>query len=192
MTDAAQVDAFIERIGTRRHPRQQRGRRRRARSAARSRRSPTDDWHAVVDANLTSTFVCTRAVVPGMKARRLRPDRQHLLGRRPQRQPHRHPGVRERQGRADRLHPPDGARARAASGSPSTASRPGSCSRTRPSIASGRATARRASSALLETIATRRLGEPEDIANGVLFFVAEESSWVTGQVISIDGGHSIF
>ena len=26
-----------------------------------------DDWHAVVDANLTSTFVCTRAVVPGMK-----------------------------------------------------------------------------------------------------------------------------
>ena len=37
-----------------------------------------------------------------------------------------------------------------------------------------------------------RLGEPEDIANGVLFFVAEEASWVTGQVISIDGGHSIF
>ena len=25
-----------------------------------------DDWQAVVDANLTSTFVCTRAVVPGM------------------------------------------------------------------------------------------------------------------------------
>jgi 3-oxoacyl-[acyl-carrier protein] reductase len=45
---------------------------------------------------------------------------------------------------------------------------------------------------LVESIATRRLGTPEDIANGVLFFVAEESSWVTGQVISIDGGHSIF
>ena len=28
-----------------------------------------DDWSAVVDANLTSTFVCTRAVVPGMKER---------------------------------------------------------------------------------------------------------------------------
>src|ERR1700691_1703690 len=26
------------------------------------------DWRAVVDANLTSTFLCTRAVVPGMKA----------------------------------------------------------------------------------------------------------------------------
>ena len=46
--------------------------------------------------------------------------------------------------------------------------------------------------AILGNIATRRLGRPEDIANGVLFFVAEEASWVTGQVISIDGGHSIF
>ena len=26
-----------------------------------------DDWRAVVDANLTSTFLCTRAVAPGMK-----------------------------------------------------------------------------------------------------------------------------
>src|SRR5919202_293199 len=29
-----------------------------------------DDWRAIVDANLTSTFLCTRAVVPRMKARR--------------------------------------------------------------------------------------------------------------------------
>src|SRR6202012_4205119 len=27
-----------------------------------------EDWRAVVDANLTSTFLCTRAVVPSMKA----------------------------------------------------------------------------------------------------------------------------
>jgi 3-oxoacyl-[acyl-carrier protein] reductase len=46
--------------------------------------------------------------------------------------------------------------------------------------------------ALVEAIATRRLGRPEDIANGVLFLVAEASSWITGQTISIDGGHSIF
>jgi 3-oxoacyl-[acyl-carrier protein] reductase len=45
---------------------------------------------------------------------------------------------------------------------------------------------------LLESIATRRLGEPSDIANGVLFFAADESSWITGQVLSIDGGHSMF
>jgi len=41
---------------------------------------------------------------------------------------------------------------------------------------------------LIEGIAMRRLGEPADIANGVLFFTAEESSWVTGQTIAIDGG----
>src|SRR6202167_1457446 len=45
---------------------------------------------------------------------------------------------------------------------------------------------------LVEGIAVRRLGQPEDIANGVLFFVSERSSWVTGQTISIDGGHALF
>src|SRR5205823_3145859 len=29
-----------------------------------------EDWQAVIDANLTSTFLCTRAVAPGMKERR--------------------------------------------------------------------------------------------------------------------------
>ena len=151
-----------------------------------------DDWRAVVDANLTSTFVCTRAVVPGMKAARLRPDRQHLLRRRAQRQPHRHPGLREREGRAR-----SASRAR-----PRTSS--GRFGITVNSIAPGFVLSNPTSDrqwesygeegqrALLEKIATRRLGTPEDIANGVLFFVSEESSWVTGQVISIDGGHSIF
>jgi 3-oxoacyl-[acyl-carrier protein] reductase len=41
---------------------------------------------------------------------------------------------------------------------------------------------------LIEGIATRRLGKPEDIANGVQFFVSERSGWVTGQIIAIDGG----
>ena len=31
-----------------------------------------------------------------------------------------------------------------------------------------------------------------DIANGVRFFTAESSSWVTGQTLAIDGGHGIF
>jgi 3-oxoacyl-[acyl-carrier protein] reductase len=44
--------------------------------------------------------------------------------------------------------------------------------------------------ALVEGIAMRRLGQPEDIANGVQFFAAPQSSWVTGQVIAIDGGHA--
>jgi 3-oxoacyl-[acyl-carrier protein] reductase len=41
---------------------------------------------------------------------------------------------------------------------------------------------------LVSAIAMRRLGQPADIANGVLFFAAQASSWVTGQTIAIDGG----
>ena len=42
--------------------------------------------------------------------------------------------------------------------------------------------------ALVEGIALRRLGTPGDIAAGVLFFASDDAGWVTGQVLSIDGG----
>ncbi len=42
--------------------------------------------------------------------------------------------------------------------------------------------------ALVEGIALRRLGQPEDIAHGVLFLASEYAGWISGQVISIDGG----
>jgi len=41
---------------------------------------------------------------------------------------------------------------------------------------------------LVNSIATRRLGEPEDIANAVLFFASDYASWITGQTLSVDGG----
>jgi 3-oxoacyl-[acyl-carrier protein] reductase len=41
---------------------------------------------------------------------------------------------------------------------------------------------------LVDRIALKRLGTPEDIAYGVLFFASDFANWVTGQVISIDGG----
>jgi 3-oxoacyl-[acyl-carrier protein] reductase len=34
----------------------------------------------------------------------------------------------------------------------------------------------------------RRIGTPADIANAVLFLASEHASWITGQVISVDGG----
>jgi 3-oxoacyl-[acyl-carrier protein] reductase len=37
-------------------------------------------------------------------------------------------------------------------------------------------------------IPARRLGNPEDIANAVLFFAQESSSYVTGQILKVDGG----
>jgi len=42
--------------------------------------------------------------------------------------------------------------------------------------------------ALVEQIALKRLGTVDDIAWGVLFFASEFASWVSGQVLSIDGG----
>ena len=150
-----------------------------------------DDWQAVVDANLTSTFVCTRAVVPGMKAAG--------YGR--------IVNISSGAGRSVSLtgiQAYASAKAGQIGFTRQTAHELGPFGITVNSIAPGFVLSNPTSirqwesygeegqSAILGNIATRRLGEPEDIANGVLFFVAEEASWVTGQVISIDGGHSIF
>jgi len=34
-----------------------------------------------------------------------------------------------------------------------------------------------------------RVGEPEDIANMAMFLLSDAASWVTGQIINVDGGH---
>lgn len=42
--------------------------------------------------------------------------------------------------------------------------------------------------ALVERIALKRLGSPDDIAHAVVFFASPYAGWVTGQVLSVDGG----
>lgn len=42
--------------------------------------------------------------------------------------------------------------------------------------------------ALLENIAMRTLGKPEDIANAVLFFASDHAGWITGETLGVDGG----
>jgi 3-oxoacyl-[acyl-carrier protein] reductase len=148
-----------------------------------------EDWHEVVNANLTSAFLCTRAVVPGMKERRW--------------------------GRIVNISSGAGlsvsktgiqayASAKAAQigftrqmahelgpfGITVNCIAPGfilSNPTTEVQWAGYGAEGQRQ---LVAEIATRRLGQPADIANGVEFFVAERSSWVTGQTIAIDGGHA--
>jgi 3-oxoacyl-[acyl-carrier protein] reductase len=150
-----------------------------------------DDWRAVVDANLTSTFLCTRAVVPGMK--------QRNWGR--------VVNISSGAGRSVSL---TGIQAYASAKAGQigltrqTAHELGRFGITVNCIAPGfvlsnpstrrqwESYGEQGQAALVEGIAVRRLGTAEDIANGVRFFTAEASSWVTGQTLSIDGGHAIF
>ena len=41
---------------------------------------------------------------------------------------------------------------------------------------------------LIQSIAMKRLGSPDDIAAMVMFFASDFAGWVSGQVISVDGG----
>lgn len=34
-----------------------------------------------------------------------------------------------------------------------------------------------------------RMGQPQDIAPGVVFLASDDSSWMTGETIYITGGH---
>jgi 3-oxoacyl-[acyl-carrier protein] reductase len=149
------------------------------------------EWSAVVDANLTSTFLCTRAVVPGMK----------------------------KQGWGRIVNISSGAgRSVSLTGIQSYASAkagqigftrqmahelgqfgitvnciaPGFVLSNPTTVQQWEGYGEQGQAALVENIAVRRLGAPEDIAHGVRFFVAEQSSWITGQTISIDGGHALF
>jgi 3-oxoacyl-[acyl-carrier protein] reductase len=41
---------------------------------------------------------------------------------------------------------------------------------------------------LVESLALRRLGAPADIAHAVLFFASDYAGWITGQILSVNGG----
>jgi len=41
---------------------------------------------------------------------------------------------------------------------------------------------------IIEQLSIKRIGKPEDIANIVSFLTSDESEYITGQVISVDGG----
>jgi 3-oxoacyl-[acyl-carrier protein] reductase len=42
---------------------------------------------------------------------------------------------------------------------------------------------------LTASIALRRVGKPEEVADVIVFLASEQSRWVTGQVLTVHGGH---
>ena len=44
---------------------------------------------------------------------------------------------------------------------------------------------------MIENIAMRRIGEPNDIANAVIFFASDFASWITGQTLAVTVGHKM-
>lgn len=150
-----------------------------------------EDWRAVVDANLTSTFLCTRAVVPGMK----KAGAGRIVN------------ISSGAGRSVSLtgiQAYASAKAGQIGFTRQMAHELGPYGITVNCIAPGfvlsnpttgkqwESYGEEGQRKLVEGIALRRLGTAQDIANGVKFFVSGDASWITGQVISIDGGHAIF
>jgi len=37
----------------------------------------------------------------------------------------------------------------------------------------------------------RRIGEPEDIADVIVFLASEQARWLTGQLLYVGGGHQM-
>jgi 3-oxoacyl-[acyl-carrier protein] reductase len=44
---------------------------------------------------------------------------------------------------------------------------------------------------IAESYPMRRIGQPEDIADAVVFFASEQARWITGQTLYVGGGHEM-
>jgi len=43
---------------------------------------------------------------------------------------------------------------------------------------------------LVKGLALKRLGQPEDMVGAAIFLLSDESAWVTGQILAVDGGQT--
>ena len=43
---------------------------------------------------------------------------------------------------------------------------------------------------MVKTLALKRMGQPEDMVGAALYLLSEESAWVTGQILAVDGGQT--
>jgi len=43
---------------------------------------------------------------------------------------------------------------------------------------------------LVKSLAIKRLGQPDDLVGATLFLLSDESRWITGQIVAVDGGQT--
>ncbi|KPV44495.1 short-chain dehydrogenase [Alicyclobacillus ferrooxydans] len=151
----------------------------------------TSEWQSILDVNLTGAFYCIQAVAPLMKANR--------YGR--------IVNVSSGAGRSFSL---TGIQAYASAKAGQIgltrqmARELGPFQITVNNVAPGfvrsnpttekqwQAMGEKAQEELIHSISLRRLGTTRDIAEAVLFFASDAAAWISGQVISVDGGHHMF
>jgi 3-oxoacyl-[acyl-carrier protein] reductase len=150
-----------------------------------------EQWSAVFDANLTSTFNCTRAVLAGMKKAGWGRIVNISSGA-------------GRSGGALGIQAYSSAKAAQIAFTRQMAYEVGKYGITVNCITPGFVLSNPTTikqwenfgedgqAAFVNNISLRRLGDPHDIAGGVGFFVSEAASWISGQVLPIDGGQQLF
>lgn len=140
-----------------------------------------EDWRAVLDANLTGAFNTTRAVIKGMMKRRAGRiiNITSIVG------------LTGNKGQANYAASKAGLIGFTKSVAKEYASRNVLANCIAPGFIATDMTAAlpaEARDALLGQIALGRLGDPADVAGAVLFLASGLSSYITGQVLVVDGG----
>ena len=140
-----------------------------------------DDWDAVLDANLKGAFNTTRAVIRGMMKRRAGRiiNITSVVG------------IIGNKGQANYAASKAGLIGFTKSVAKEYASRNVLANCIAPGFIDTDMTSAlpdEAKAALLEHIALGKLGRPEDVAGAVLYLASDLASYVTGQVLVVDGG----
>ena len=142
------------------------------------------DWDAVLDTNLKGAFHCMRGVYQGMMRRRYGRiiNISSVVG------------LRGNAGQANYSASKAGLIGMSKSMAKELASRGVTVNVVAHGFITTDMTAalpQAAQEALLATIPMKRLGAPEDVARAVAFFAGEESAYLTGQVLCVDGGMAV-